>query len=186
MVAGHRLLASAAYLGGEPARALEQCNVAIACATRAELKARGAEKSYLRGHPVEFRNFASVHADLAALRAQILTTLGRDDDASAELALIASPNATLRYAVRLLQLARAEDLRQGALFAARRGLDLPFMRNFEVLGDVLLGAAGDADAARHAARELRATPALARWLEAVGPTALARLRAADGGVSSAR
>jgi hypothetical protein len=179
----HRLLAYAAYHRGERGRALEHADVAIAALTRAELTARNPptkEPRRKKGQPapvapIDFQLNAATHTELAALRAQVLSSLGREDEAAAELALIAAPPPTLRYAIELLRLAR-QDPREGARLAARCGLDLDIVGGIELLGNALQAADGDAAAGRDAERALRASPAIVAWLDAVAPGVLARSR----------
>lgn len=168
----HLLLAQIAERRGHLDDALAHCDHGLAALSTAALQAATSETTY---------------PTLLAQRAFVLTALGRDAAAAAELAGLPVTYLLADAARRRVELVR--QVRRGAFDEARRIVDaappdLGGSRRDELLMDLVRAAAGGAGAAENERldEELRANGEARRWLEAVAPRALqafTRLRAPE-------
>jgi tetratricopeptide (TPR) repeat protein len=124
---------------------------------------------------------------LHAERALCLAALGRQDEATAALRVLASDYprfplmASAQLVVRMVQAVRSGDLAEAHAIAARRTSDLAIDLEVETLADALEAAGAPCPAAEEVARldaELKEDPALRDWMRAVWPEAEALLEEA--------
>lgn len=124
--------------------------------------------------------------ELVAERAFVLAALGRDQQATAELALLAREHPSFAYLtrsvfrVRLVQALRKRDHEAALAIARERTPELPLSRRDEMLADIVLALSGgkvvDGEIERIVS-ELSEDAELAAWIDFIAPGARERLAA---------
>ena len=152
----------------------------------------------IHAQPYGIRNAAALALTPSVLgqRATVLAALGREPEAYAELATIASQHGAFAYRavfeqrVRLVAAVRRGDRDAARAVARERTGELPLPLRDELLADLVLATAPEGASREEQERvdaELRADRALAAWVDAIAPglrDELAR-RVAGGGAGPA-